>query len=353
MVDVVLDLGVRHLDEPEPEALGRLEGRDAVGAAVDAAARRATRSARGRGRTPAAPPAPAARAHAGPRPRTASACRAGHRTPTSVNASVRSTTCIPVCAQRKSASGSRSATQRATWSRAVGSIRRRFIAQLRRLATHTLCPANDRPDRRGDRSTGRAGVSMRATWAAALLTLCFAVLALAPAAALAAGFPSSFAPLAHNPADALARTADRGLPLRPRAALHEEPAGGNARARALARRPLPRPVVGNHALREALAPQLLAAQRRARDRLAPRRPQPGRPPCRAAPDQAAARAGPRRQPARAGAPHGGPGDHLGLPRVVVGCAGAGRATRPASPGGASRAAAWTRPPHTATTSTSA
>ena len=37
-----------------------------------------------------------------------------------------------------------------------------------------------------------------------LLTLCFAVLALAPAAALAAGFPSSFAPLAHNPADALA-----------------------------------------------------------------------------------------------------------------------------------------------------
>jgi hypothetical protein len=36
-----------------------------------------------------------------------------------------------------------------------------------------------------------------------LLTLCFAVLALAPAAALAAGFPSSFAPLAHNPADAL------------------------------------------------------------------------------------------------------------------------------------------------------
>jgi hypothetical protein len=37
-----------------------------------------------------------------------------------------------------------------------------------------------------------------------LLTLCFAVLALAPAAALAAGFPNSFAPLAHNPADALA-----------------------------------------------------------------------------------------------------------------------------------------------------
>jgi hypothetical protein len=37
-----------------------------------------------------------------------------------------------------------------------------------------------------------------------LLTLCFAMLALAPAAAIAAGFPSSFAPMAHNPADALA-----------------------------------------------------------------------------------------------------------------------------------------------------
>lgn len=36
------------------------------------------------------------------------------------------------------------------------------------------------------------------------LMICFAVLALAPASAVAAGFPTSFGPVAHNPADRLA-----------------------------------------------------------------------------------------------------------------------------------------------------
>ena len=185
------------------------------------------------------------------------------------------------------------------------------------------------------------------------LALGFAVLALAPAAALAAGFPSVVRADGAQPGGPARATADRGLPLRPRAALHEEPARRHARAPAVAGRPLRGAVVGHHALREAVAPQLLPARGGPRDRLAPRRPQPGRPPRRAAPDHAAARARPRRQPARARAPHGRAGDHLGLPRVVVGRASSRCATRPATPSAASRAATWTRRSRTATTSTSA
>ena len=112
--------------------------------------------------------------------------------------------------------------------------------------------------------------------------------------------------------------ADRELPLRPRQALHAEPARRHGGPPAVALRPCARRVVGDHALREALPPQLLAAQRGPGARLAPRRPQRGRPPRRAAPDRAAARAGPRRQPACARTADGRAGDHLGLPRVVVG-----------------------------------
>ena len=163
---------------------------------------------------------------------------------------------------------------------------------------------------------------------------------------------TSFPPVPHNPADRLARTADRGLPLRPRAALHRRTRGAGALAlqRWLAAHArgqswgimrcekLSRRNYSLHAEGRALDWHLDArnpADRRAGRRLirccwrptasATRTRSRGAWACRRS-SGTAARGGraPRRR----------------------------SATRPATRAAASRGAAWTRPPRTATTSTS-
>ena len=109
MVEVVVEVGVG-LDETERDTLAELEVRLALAPAVDleALGQPGQRASRSLTRSATCSSAPRSRGPSAAKsvsfPRRASA-------PTSVKASVRSTTCIPRCAMAKPATASRSASQ--------------------------------------------------------------------------------------------------------------------------------------------------------------------------------------------------------------------------------------------------
>ena len=76
---------------------------------------------------------------------------------------------------------------------------------------------------------------------------------LPPAVTAAVAAATPYGQVAHNPADRLASQADRRLPLRPRPPLLPAPQPGRQRHGRLADPQRPRPVLGHHALRAAVA----------------------------------------------------------------------------------------------------
>ena len=326
VVDVVVEVGVGHLDQAQAEALGCVEGGEPVaacarsrgppGSAPSAASRSRTRSTT---RTSAPGSRGPSAANSVSLPRRASA-------PTSVKSSVRSISCMPRCVASEVRERVAVGDPERDMVEGDG-VHRRGTLPTRRPQSRGLqdivhpravplqSPAACRSDRHGPPRTARSASTM---------------LALVPASAVAASRACS-GPCAttRRTGSWTGRSRTTAMTTRGTACGARAPAPG---APAVAR-PCAREVVGHHALREALPRNYsLHSEGRALDWHLDAR------------NQRTAAPGPlirccwrRTAPAtaRARTAHGRAGDHLGLPRVVVGrrrpCA-----TRPATRSAASR-----------------